>query len=108
MFGQEYMSEADALNEWSDEGCDEFEEEYEEEERTNRKAEVLRERRQRAMDAKIGAEIACAYCNKKMIKKSYNQVFCSNGRTCKGRSSCKDKYWNTVDRNRRARKEAMA
>lgn len=107
MFGQEYMSEADALNEWSDEGEEDFEEEYCAEEQTAKKAELLRNRRQKALVAKVGEAIVCAYCGKKMIKKTYNQVFCSNGRTCKGHSSCKDKYWNTVDSVRCARKEVM-
>jgi len=43
-----------------------------------------------AKAAPVGSQIKCAECGKKMIKKSYQQAFCSN----KGRGNCKDRYWN--------------
>lgn len=49
----------------------------------------------KAKDAKVGEIIACACCGSKMVKKSYQQKFCS--------LKCKDKYWNTVDEKRRVR-----
>jgi predicted nucleic acid-binding Zn ribbon protein len=36
--------------------------------------------------AKVGTEIICPVCGKRLIKKSYQQAFCS--------TECKDKYWN--------------
>ena len=47
---------------------------------------------QAAKAAPVGSLIKCAApgCGKKFIKKSYQQVFCSN----KGRGNCKDRYWN--------------
>jgi hypothetical protein len=50
--------------------------------------------------ANIGDTIICPACGKEFVKKNYNQVFCSNVRT-KRFNNCKDKYWNTVDPNKR-------
>lgn len=50
-----------------------------------------------AKKAKRGSTIRCPNCSKKIVKTTYNKVFCSNGRTVKGRSSCKDVYWNTIN-----------
>jgi len=44
----------------------------------------------------IGDNINCASCNKSVKKKSYQSQFCSN----KGRSNCKDYFWNRIDRKR--------
>ena len=52
--------------------------------------------------ATVRAEIHCPVCNRKMIKKSYQHVFCRN----KGKGNCKDQFWNYTDdtRYRRCRK----
>jgi len=59
-----------------------------------------RERMRAAYDvaraAKRGSKIECPVCGKSLVKRSYQQVFCSN----KGRGNCKDRYWNCVDENR--------
>lgn len=47
--------------------------------------------------AKIGDKILCPNCSRKFIKKTKDHTFCSNQRQIKGKSSCKDQYWNTVD-----------
>ena len=49
--------------------------------------------------AKTGSIIVCPVCQKNFIKKSYQQAFCSN----KGKSNCKDKFWNVANDKRRAR-----
>ena len=54
----------------------------------------------KAKDAKVGETIVCPSCKKVFVKKSYNQIFCSNAKT-KRFNNCKDKYWNTVDPNKR-------
>ena len=46
--------------------------------------------------AQVGTIINCPVCNKSFRKMTYNHVFCSNGRNTKGRSSCKDTYWNCL------------
>lgn len=51
-----------------------------------------------ARSTKIGSLMFCPGCGKKIVKTTYNKVFCSNGRTTKGRSSCKDYYWNVITR----------
>ena len=50
-----------------------------------------------ARKAKTGSTIKCPSCGKSVVKTSYHKVFCSNQKTHRGRSSCKDKYWNTVN-----------
>ena len=47
--------------------------------------------------AKVGEIISCPSCGFKFKKGSYQQVFCKT----KGGTKCKDKYWNTVDPNKR-------
>lgn len=51
--------------------------------------------------APVGAIIVCPVCNKTEIKRTKAQAFCSVKR--KGRSSCRDKYHNTVSAQRAAR-----
>lgn len=53
-----------------------------------------------AKSAKTGETISCPVCKKQFVKRSYQQAFCSN----KGKSNCKDKYWNqsTPERLERA------
>ncbi|GEM_PF-6962996 len=46
---------------------------------------------------KIGERINCAVCNRTFTKKTKQQAFCGGRRDTK----CKDKYWNTVDPNKR-------
>lgn len=68
----------------------------------------MRARYVKATNAKTGSTIACPTCGKSMKKSTYNKVFCSNGRTRgRGRSNCKDRYWNTVDEVRSERAEAF-
>lgn len=52
-------------------------------------------------NAKVGEKITCPVCKKKIIKSTYQQVFCIG--TGKRKHKCKDVYWNTVDDNRRMR-----
>lgn len=46
---------------------------------------------------KVGEECVCPSCNTKFIKSNYQQAFCKS----KSGTICKDKYWNTVDPNKR-------
>lgn len=45
----------------------------------------------------VNQEICCPSCGTKFIKKTYNQSFCKTQQGTK----CKDKYWNTIDPNKR-------
>lgn len=47
--------------------------------------------------AKVGTECTCPSCNTKFIKTSYQQAFCKS----KSGTRCKDKFWNTIDPNKR-------
>jgi hypothetical protein len=53
-----------------------------------------------AKSAKVGDYITCPSCGKKFVKKTYNQVFCSNAKT-KDSMNCKDRYWNDIDPRKR-------
>jgi len=55
--------------------------------------------------AKIGDVISCPVCDKRFVKRTRDHTFCSNGRRKKG-GNCKDRYWNTVDDERRERAKA--
>jgi hypothetical protein len=102
-----YMTESEALQELGTE--QEVDDWFADEEAEQRKADLRRKiakmvaLREVALKAKVGERIACPCCGKSFVKKTYNKVFCSNGRTRKGSSSCKDRYWNYVDDNRRPR-----
>jgi hypothetical protein len=65
----------------------------------------MRARYVKAKAAKVGTEIECACCGKKVIKTSYQMAFCSNGKNRKnallGNNNCKDRYWNLTDDKRR-------
>lgn len=52
--------------------------------------------------AKIGDAINCPVCDKRFVKRTRDHTFCSNGRRKKG-GNCKDRYWNSVDDERRER-----
>lgn len=51
--------------------------------------------------AKAGDTISCPCCGKRFVKRTYQQVFCSN----KGAGNCKDRYWNDVDEKRHRQDE---
>lgn len=57
----------------------------------------IREKYSISKSAKVGTECICPSCNSKFIKSSYQQAFCKT----KGKTVCKDAYWNTVDPNKR-------
>ena len=59
----------------------------------------MKQRYEENKKAKVGTDINCAGCGKKMVKKSYQSQFCRN----KGSGNCKDKYWNNTDDKRRSR-----
>lgn len=48
-------------------------------------------------EAKTGSTIVCPGCLKQHVKTYYNTVFCKT----KGKTVCKDKYWNTVTPTKR-------
>lgn len=92
--------EADALNDWSDEGeayCREkdLEDYYKE-------IDAMKGRYDAARRAETKATILCPVCKRRIIKTTYHKVFCSNAKT-HGKNNCKDKYWNRVDDTRRFR-----
>lgn len=47
--------------------------------------------------AKVGETCYCPSCGQPFEKKHYQQAFCKS----KSGTKCKDKYWNTVDPNKR-------
>lgn len=53
-------------------------------------------KKQRASNerAKVGSLIVCPFCEAGFIKKTYQQVFCSNAKI--GVINCKDSYWNFI------------
>ena len=53
---------------------------------------ALKFKKQVVRDASVGSMVLCPVCGRRFVKKSYQHSFCRN----KGRSNCKDKYWNTV------------
>jgi hypothetical protein len=102
-----YMTESEALQELhSSLEAEEWCAERDAEERAvtlRQKIAKMARLRNTALAANVGERVLCPVCGKGVVKKTHNQVFCSNGRTRKGASSCKDKYWNLVDDNRRCR-----
>ena len=94
MNNNDYCSESEALQDIYDDFDNEgLHEEYE------RRIKGMRLRYEANKKARVGAAIRCACCGNSMIKKSYQSQFCRN----KGRSNCKDTYWNNVDEKRRER-----
>ena len=69
-------------------------------------AQALRKRFQEVADAPSGATVACPVCKRRFVKSPPSKRFCSNGRSRRGRSSCKDIYHNvtSLDRLDRARR----
>jgi len=57
----------------------------------------LKERYKLNKSKKVGEECICPSCGTKFIKEHYQQAFCRT----KGKTVCKDKYWNTVTPNKR-------
>jgi hypothetical protein len=55
-----------------------------------------------ANESSTGSVHKCPSCGVSVVKSTYNKIFCSNGRT-KGKSNCKDWFWNIVDPNKRCR-----
>ncbi len=46
---------------------------------------------------KVGEKCICPSCKTLFIKTNYQQAFCKS----KGKTLCKDKYWNNVDPKKR-------
>ena len=92
------MSEAEYLESQSDLGAEEDCRRFEEEQYFKHISKMEQRYRQNS-EAEVGCTINCAFCNKIILKKSYQTKFCSN----KGEGNCKDKYWNNVDDTRRGR-----
>lgn len=53
--------------------------------------------RDKALVAKTGELIKCPSCNTMHLKTNYQTVFCKT----KGKTKCKDNYWNNVDPSKR-------
>jgi hypothetical protein len=88
--------EADALNDWLEDG--DYYHSLTEEIQTSttrvqtKAVEKMKRRYEVAKRSKAGSTIACATCGKQIVKKSYQTKFCCN----RGRKNCKDRYWNLV------------
>lgn len=57
----------------------------------------IRERYKTNKEAKVGDSCTCPSCGTEFVKGNYQQAFCKS----KGKTKCKDKYWNTVTPNKR-------
>jgi len=57
--------------------------------------EAMKKRYQDCKRAETGATIICPTCKKRIIKRTYNKIFCKN--------DCKDKFWNNTSDKRRER-----
>jgi len=82
-------SEGDALSDWIEcmgDGGESFE---------NFK-DGIRRRYDLAGKAKVGTTIRCAYCGRQITKTTYQKKFCKANKKVRG-SSCKDKYWNSLN-----------
>ncbi|WKV23666.1 hypothetical protein [Erwinia phage vB_EamM-EAP4] len=82
---------------------EERQERWENTERTRNKMKV---RYNRAKTAETGATIACPFCGKLIVKRTYHKIFCSNAKT-HGKVNCKDRFWNFADENRCFRAQLM-
>lgn len=68
---------------------------------------VMKGRYNHAKSTEVGKLISCPTCGNVHTKKTYNMIFCSNGKT-KGKGNCKDGYWNVVDEKKRNRKHSKS
>ena len=57
----------------------------------------IKELYNKAKETKIGESCICPSCKTSFVKTNYQQVFCKT----KPKTQCKDKYWNTIDENKR-------
>lgn len=56
--------------------------------------------------AAVGSTCKCANCFREFTKTTYHKVFCNNQKTRQAKrqkNSCKDRYWNMTDDERRFR-----
>jgi hypothetical protein len=56
----------------------------------------IKERYKLNKEARVGTDIICPSCGTTFVKHTPAQAFC----TTKGKTICKDKFWNTVDPNK--------
>lgn len=85
-------TEAEALSDWL-EGAEE--DKVDLSERRDQMAAAY----QAARQTKTGSRIECPACQRELIKRSYQHVFCRS----KGKGNCKDFFWNQLDDTRLAR-----
>lgn len=57
----------------------------------------IKERYELNKESKVGEDLICPSCGSKFTKGNYQQAFCKT----KPKTQCKDKYWNTIDPNKR-------
>lgn len=57
----------------------------------------MKDKYKKAKQAKVGEQCVCPSCNTSFVKTNYQQAFCKS----KGKTICKDKYWNTVTPKKR-------
>lgn len=57
----------------------------------------IKEKYKKAKAAKVGDNCVCPSCGTGFTKTNYQQAFCKS----KGKTVCKDKYWNTVTPEKR-------
>lgn len=93
MSDNNHISEGQALDEWlevmeydRDHAIKQLEEAYDQ----------LTTQMHEAKHAEVGATIQCAQCGKRIVKKTYHKVFCSNAKT-HGNNNCKDRYHNRIN-----------
>jgi hypothetical protein len=64
----------------------------------------MREKYELTKSAKVGDNCVCPSCGTEFEKTNYQQAFCKS----KGKTVCKDKYWNTVTPEKRNNKTRIS
>ena len=86
--------EADWLNNDMGPMADDHDREMREEEYFN-EVSAMKARYNDCKNAETGATIICPTCKKRIVKRTYNKIFCKN--------KCKDIFWNNTSNKRRKR-----
>jgi len=70
----------------------------------NNRIQSLKVLYKKAKDSNVGAEVKCPSCGTSFVKVHYQQAFCKS----KGKTVCKDNYWNNVTPSKRNNKTRIS
>jgi len=88
------MTESEYLQSIDDWGAEEDLRYLREEKLSSEKKKMIRQYNLNK-NAEVGCTIPCPVCGNLILKNCYQKVFCSKKK--KGKSNCKDKYWNLIN-----------